>query len=210
MPNVNIEGLLAPVYFGNGSNRTKIATDGTVTFEGTAAGYEDISGYLNSASIASTPGKADYDETEDLIVMEPSGSINTLADLVAVKFQLKHQHKTNTPMKLHIHWRQPSSGAYQFTYKYRYANNGGETSLTWSDPVVVTATGANNAYIYVSGNLNQITMLGEIPTTGLTLSSIVQVKIARTDAVAGNIYIYDIDAHIEVDSAAGSATLYTK
>lgn len=210
MPNVDIEGLVAPLYFGNGVNRTKINTDGTLTFEGTSTGFDDISGHINSSSIAGTPGKVDYDETEDLIVFEPSGAIATLADLIGVKFQLKHKHKVGTPLKLHIHWRQPNAGPHEFTYKYRFINNGAASTLTWSDPIVVAATGDNNAFEYVSGNLDQKTILGDIPTTGLELSSIIQVKIARTDAVAGNLYVYDIDGHIEIDSATGSSTEYTK
>lgn len=206
----DVEALSSALYFGNGANRTKIATDGTVTFEGTATGWEDITGNLNSASIRGSAGKADYDDAEDMVVLQPSGVLATDADVISAKYQLRHKAKAGAPLKLHIHWRQTSADTRIFSWKYRIINNGAASTLTWSEAVNVNATGAANAFTYVSGNLDQITILGDIATTGLELSSIIQVKLARTDAVTGNIYIYDIDGHVEIDSATGSSTEYTK
>jgi len=208
MADLDVEALANPLYFGNGGNRCKIAADGTVTLEGSATAFRDITGDLGSWSIEGAAGKADYDLTERLILLEPSGALATEADVVAAQYQLQHDMKADVPLKLHLHWRQPNATC-TFQWKYRVINNGAASASSWTTGGTVNATGAANAFTYTSGSLDQITMLGDIPTTGLGLSSIVQVKMARTDATAGNIYIYDIDAHYEADSF-GSSTEYTK
>ena len=208
MSNVNTEALVAPVYFGNGANRLKIGTDGTTTMEGTATSWKDITGSTGAFSLAGVAGKADYDLAERLILLEPSGALATEADVVDVKFQLQHDMKAGTPLKLHLHWRQPNATCV-FQWKYRVMNNGSASTLGWTTGGTVAATGAANAFAYTSGTLDQITMLGDIPTAGLGISSLIQVKLARTDATAGNVYIYDIDCHYEVDSF-GSSLEYVK
>lgn len=207
---VNVETLTEPLYIGNGVNRMKVDTDGTATFEGAASGYEDITGHLNSASIRGAAGKADYDDTEDLIVLQPGGNIANNADIISAKYQLKHQIKTDSTLKLHLHWQQPSAGAYKFKWIYRILNNGAAFSSAWSTPVEVTVDASSSVFTYTSGMLNQVTEFGEIPTTGVSLSSIVQVKFTRSDLVSGDIFVYDIDAHICVDQPVGSRTEYSK
>jgi hypothetical protein len=204
----SVEALAAPLYLGSGANRVKVNTDGTVTLEGDATAWKDITGDVGSWSLDGNPGKADFDTTERLIVLEPSGSLATEADVVCVQFQLQHDMKVDTALKVHLHWQQPNA-TIQFKWKYRILENGAAFSSSWSSDVTVNATGAANAFAYASGTLNQITILGDIATTDIGLSSIIQVKLARTDATAGNVFIYDLDAHYEVD-AFGSKEEYTK
>jgi hypothetical protein len=50
----------------------------------------------------------------------------------------------------------------------------------------------------------------DIPLTGLGVSAIIQVVLARTDAnAASDVYIYSVDGHIEKDSL-GSRQEYVK
>lgn len=209
MADRNVEALTAPLYIGNGADRTKIATDGTITLEGAATFFEDLEGHIGTWSLDGAAGKADFDTTERLIVLEPSGSLSTEADVVYAKYQLRHRTKDSTNLALHLHWRQ-SNATIEFQWKYRVVGNNGAASTTaWTTGGTIAATGANNAFSYTSGNLDQITKFGNIDTTGLAISSIIQVKFTRTDATAGNIFIYDLDCHFESDRL-GSSTEYTK
>lgn len=204
----NIEDLVAPLYFGSNENRVKIDVDGSVSLEGSATVWKDITGSIGSWSLDGAAGKADYDTTERLIVLEPSGSLSTEADVVYAIFQLQHDMKAETPLKLHLHWRQPNA-TITFQWKYRIINNGEISAAVWTAGGTVPATGDANAFEWTEGAIDQITKLGEIATTDVGLSSIIQIKLARTDATAGNVYIYDIDMHYEAD-AIGSSTEYAK
>lgn len=186
----------------------RVNSTGTVSLTGDATTWEDLREPLNGDNLYSAPGKADYDWAELAVTFDPSGDIATDGDLVTQVYQLPHACKLGSTLKLHIHWWQTDSTTRQFTWQYRLQNQGAEKTTAWSSPIAVD-TNTNNAIAYTSGSLNQITRLGDIDTTGLSLSSMVQIKLTRTDAVAGKLLATYLDLHYEIDSL-GSNTEFTK
>jgi hypothetical protein len=185
-----------------------IDSDGHLTLTSEATTWEDISEPLNGDNLYSTPGTADYDWDELCVTLAPSGNIANNSDLVTQVYQLRHATKPSSVLKFHIHWEQKDATARTFTWKYRLQNQGEAKTTAWSNNIVVSST-ANNAFPYTSGTLNQITALGDISTVGLHLSSIVQIKLTRSDAVAGTINATFIDMHYQADSL-GSNSEYIK
>jgi len=201
MTNIDVTALTNPLHIGNGVDRLTIEPDGSMKLEGSATAYDDLQGPITGANLYSVAGKADYDFDEQCVVLQPDGSITTLGDIVDITLQLRHRAVLDTPLKLHIHWEQPSAVARTFTFKYRVQGQGQPKVTTWSSNIVVnTATAGVNSFTYTSGTLNQISRLGDISTTGKGLSSMIQIKLARTDANAGNINATFIDCHYAIDS----------
>lgn len=186
----------------------RVSSTGHLPLIGDATTWDDLREPLNGDNLYSAPGKADYDWTELAVTFDPSGNIATDGDVVTQVYQLPHSCKLNSTLKLHIHWWQTDATDRQFTWQYRLQNQGSAKTAAWSAPINVS-TNSNNAVAYVSGALNQITRLGDIDTTGLTLSSMVQIKLTRTDAVAGKLSATYLDLHYEIDSL-GSNTEFTK
>ena len=210
MSNVDVTALANPLYIGNGTNRTKIDTDGTITLEGGAVVYDDIQGVVNGANLYTVAGKADFDFDEQCVVLQSGGSITTNGDIVDMTLQLRHNAKLDAPISIHLHWEQTSTTTIQFTYKYRVQRNGQPKTTAWSSNVVVnTSTGGVNVFPYISGTLNQISNLGDIPLTGAGLSTVLQIKLARTDSNGGNINVTFIDGHYQID-ALGSNEQFEK
>ena len=186
----------------------RVSSTGHLTLSGDATCWDDLREPLNGDNLYAAPGKADYDWGELAVTFDPSGNILTDADLVTQTYQLPHSWKSGSELRLHIHWWQTDATTRQFTWKYRLQNQRQAKTTAWSSNIVVN-TNDHNAEPYVSGTLNQITALGSIDTTGLSLSSMVQIKLTRTDAVAGKLFATYLDLHFEIDSF-GSNTEYSK
>jgi len=210
MANIDVTTLSNPLYIGNGANRAKVATDGTITLEGDATVYEDIWGQLTGENLFETPGKADYSFAESCVTLAPSGAITVDGDCVVISFQMPHSAKADSPLLAHIHWEQTDATARTFVYRYRVQSQGAAKTSSWSSDVTVsTATAGVNVFTYTSGTLNQVSKLGSISLTSAGISAVVQLRLARTDAVSGNVNVTFIDCHYEKDSF-GSRTEYTK
>lgn len=201
----NVEALTSTLYIGNGADRTAIGTDGTLTLDGEATTWEDVRAPLIGSRLSSSAGKVDYDYDNVGVTFQPSGDIDTQADVVALSFQLPHNALTNTPFHFHIHWLQDSAVTREFTIDYRVIQNG-VSYPSFTRAVIDTNT--NNSFTYTSGDLPQITQLSQIASVP-GLSTIVQLKMARTDTNTGDILGLYIDAHYMVD-AFGSNDEYVK
>jgi hypothetical protein len=187
---------------------TVIDHSGHISLKSGATVWEDLREPLNGDNLYSAPGKADFDWTELAVTFDPSGSLLTDGDVIAQTYQLPHSTKLNSILKLHIHWWQTDSVSRQFTWKYRLQSQGSSKSTAWSSDIIVN-TDSSNSFAYVSGAVNQATRLGNIDITGLSLSAMVQIKLTRTDAVAGKLFATYLDLHYEIDSL-GSNTEFTK
>lgn len=208
MANRDVSALTSNLNLGNGNNRTVVEVDGTMKWEGNATIWDDTPNALIGKNLASIVGTLDYNYDEACITAQPGGDITNSADRVILSFQTSHSAKNEGAHKLHVHWEQPDSTERAFTYQYRVQGNGMAKETTWSSPVTVTST-VGNAFAYTSGTLNQITVLGDIPTTGKGLSAIVQVRLTRSDSNSGNICITSVDSHYEKDTV-GSRQEYVK
>ena len=193
-----LQNLDSPFYIGNSSDRLKINVDGTVILEGNSTTWDDLSTSLVGSKLSSVVGTVDYNFDENGIDMSANGDIENNNDLVGMNVQLPHAIKLDSELRLHIHWEQTDSTDREFTIKYRLQDTGGIKNLAWI--TVVVPTNVNNVFSYTSGTLNQITKLVNIDLTGYSISSLVQMKLTRSDAVAGLITSTFIDFHYEIDS----------
>lgn len=205
--NRNVEALIAPLYLGNGTNRTKVETDGSITFEGDATVWDDVSFPLIASKLDSAAGTLEYNYPNASITMSGGGSLAIPADTLYLTCQIPHRAKLNSTADLHMHWEQPANQAYTFSVSYRIQKNGQAKTTAWSTPSTITM--ANNVFSYVSGTLIQITRLLNIDLTGIGLSDLIQVKLTRTDLTAGDIEAITLDCHFEMD-CLGSRQEYIK
>ena len=191
-------GEMTQASIGAAPDYLEVATDGTLTLHGESTVWDDITSSLIGRQLSSTAGKLDYDWEENAIVFNSAGDIAVVNDRLVWSFQYPHAAKTNGEVQLHVHWEQTDTVAREFTLQYRIQNNGAIKNTTWT--TVVVDTNANNAFTYTSGTLNQITALKNIDMTGASLSATMQFRLARTDAVAGDIRSTFVDAHVERDT----------
>jgi hypothetical protein len=193
-----------------GSNKdcVRITRQGEVQYRGLASTWEDIQTSLIGRQLSSPAGAVDYNYAENTITMKPNGVISNVNDCVSWNIQYPHKARVDGSFNVHLHWEQVDSTPRQFTLWYRKQPLGAAKATAWV-PVVVNTGAATNAFPYVSGTLNQITRLVSIDMTGAGLSCIVQFRLTRSDAVAGNIEAQFADAHYEIDST-GSAEEYRK
>ena len=204
----NIEALTSELKIGNGSNYTAVQTDGTIRQEGDASAWRDLVGDLFGKRLNSTTGKVDYDWDENAIKFQSGGSISTKADRVGANLQYDHYCKMGSiSIYPHIHWFQPDSQAYEFTLQYRIQFNGSAQTTSWT--TITYTVGSNEVYTYPgSGTFNQISKLGTITAT-MDISDTIQIQIARTDSLVGDVLVYFMDMHVEIDSF-GSKTEWSK
>lgn len=202
---VNMAG---PVTFGTDPDYAEFEADGTLVYHGGATVWEDIQGNLAGRLLESTAGKVNYNWLENTITFQSGGVITNQQDRVIWNIQLPHARKTDSEITLHFHWEQVDAVAREFTFQYR-VQAGGDAKTTGWQTVVVDTSVAQSAYPYVSGTLNQITGVTSIDLTGVELSSVIQFRMARTDAVAGDIEVTFVDCHAELDTD-GSREAFVK
>lgn len=188
-------------------NYTEFESDGTTQLYGEATAWEDITGSVLGASLSDVIGTAQYDWSNNSVTFGPSGNITLSKDRTAFTIQKPHKAKTNSALKLHVHWEQTDNTTRQFTLRYRIQQLGAAKTTAWTNVVVDSNT--NNVFAYVSGTLNQITNLVSIDMTGTSISTQIQVHLTRSDAVAGLIHVSFIDFHYEIDTI-GSRQEFTK
>lgn len=207
-----------PFRFGAGENYTEIDIDGSVRHFGEATVFDDVVQSVSATNLYGTPGKADYDFTNLWAVLEESGSLSTAGDCIFVNYQIPHAAIADGIFRLHMHWSQSSNTVRTISGKYRIQNNGAGGTTAWQTFSATTAYGGSGGNIFdttdwnygTGGNFNQITRLVDIPLTGLGVSAIIQVVVARTDANAGSdLFLLSMDGHIEKD-ATGSRQEYEK
>ncbi len=203
---------------GDPTNYTQIESDGSVRHFGDATVHDDLVQPISATQMYSTPGKVDFDFTNMWAVLEESGSLSTPGDCLFVNYQIAHAAKPDSTFRLHFHWSQSSDTVRTISGKYRIQDQGAGTTTAWETFSATTEFGGTGDNVFdtsewdygTDGNFNQITRLVDIPLTGLGVSAIIQVVLARTDSnAASDVYIYSVDGHIEKDSL-GSRQEYVK
>ena len=173
-------------------------------------GFDDLAGSISGIQLDTTRGKVDVEWGESSFKFEPSGSLATTRDRVQLNLQKMHSVKKDSSLRMHIHWEQSSTDAVVWSMQYRIQGNGAAKTTAWSTPEnFPVATASNNVFTYTSGTLNQITKLSVIDWSDEMISSTVQIRLARTDSVAGNVFATFIDGHVLYDQH-GSNDEYSK
>ena len=182
-------------------------TDGTTRLRGNATAWRDMVGDLFGKRLAGTSGKVDYDYDENAIKFQSGGSISTKVDRVGANIQINHEMKVGSSITFspHLHWFQTvSSGtvvSFIWTLRYRLQRNGQTKTTAWTT-ITASAGTSDDVYDFTSsgdGTYNQLTTFDDI-TLNCSISDTLQFQMARTDSQTGNVYVYFMDVHGQVDS----------
>lgn len=191
----------------SGGDYAKIETDGSVQLFGDGTMWKDMIADLFGRRLYSTAGKVDYDYDENALDFQSGGSISTTADRVGGNLEINHEFLVGTSItfKPHIHWFQDASTAYELTMRYRLQRNNAVKTTTWTS-VTLTA-GTDDVYTYPgSGVFNQLSRFPDITIT-CGISDTIQFQVARTDSLGGNMLVYFMDLHGEVDAFGSRAEI---
>ena len=207
MADRNVENLVTPLKIGTASHYSQIDTDGTLTLTGDATAWKDMVADLFGKSLNSVSGKVSYDWDENALDFQSGGVITTAADRVQANLEINHEFKVGSSItfKPHIHWFQDAATKYVLTLKYRLQVNGSAKTATWTT-ITLTANDGDDVWTYTSGTLNQITRFPDITIT-CAISDTIQFQVARTDSLGGNMMVYFMDLHGEVDAFGSAAEL---
>lgn len=186
--------------FGTAPSNTEIDKgDGSLRSRGDATMWKDMVSDLFGKRLASTAGKVDYDFDENSIRFQSGGSISVANDRVGGNQEINHEFEVGSSIAFrpHIHWFQDAATKFEITARYRIQRNGQAKTTAWTN-IVLTANNGDDVWTYVSGTLNQITRFPDI-VIDCGISDTIQFQMARTDALVGDMLIYFLDLHGQVD-----------
>lgn len=183
-----------------GGNYTAFEADGTMSFNGNATVYDDLTvpGTTVRNSGTSVPTFAVYKDGVFLNFFDPS-AINQVYFTV----QLPHSWKEGSDLKAHVHWvptSDASSTNVTWCLEYTWCNIGGtfsNTSTICSSTLSVGSPATKDKQV--------LTNLGTISGSGKTLSGILICRFYRdaansSDTFTGNAGLLQIDFHFEKDT----------
>ena len=215
MGNRNTSALDDPLQFGDvaGGNYHETRVDGTVRLVGGATAWRDMIMDVSGRRLNSTVGKVDYDWNNNAIDFASGGSITTEADRVQGNQEINHQYLVGTDItfKPHFHWFQAAPAgvldatAYEISMRWRLVRNSYGIDLTIPDWTTIVATCGVTNNIFDNTNLNSKEYLGQITrfpdmTFTCSVSDTIQLQLARTDSLGGNLLMFFLDIHGQVDS----------
>lgn len=171
-------------------------------------GWDDLANSLIGRRLTSNQGTVDYDYANNAIAFSRNGDITDLKDCVNFNLQKPHGAKDNSTLNMHMHYEQTDATTREFTLWYRIQSNSSAKVTAWTSVVVDTNT--NNVFPYTSGTLNQIVKFVNIDWSAASISSTVQFRLTRSDAVAGVINGTFVDGHVAYDQDRGSREEFEK
>jgi len=194
--------------FGGASDYTETKkSDGTIRLRGAATAWKDMVGDLYGKRLATTSGKVDYDYNDNAVKFQSGGSITTVNDRVGANLEINHEHKVGSvTFKPHIHWFQEvTSGVvtpFVLTMRYRLQRNGQAKATAWTTVTCGAGAGGDDIFDFTGesdGSYNQLSRFPDIAVT-CSVSDTIQFQMARTDSESGDMFVYFMDMHGEVDS----------
>ncbi|MBV5342722.1 hypothetical protein JZU68_03595, partial [bacterium] len=157
-------------------------------------GWEDLQGSLVGKNLNAVPGTVHQNYTNNSLTFNPSGNVLLDTDVVNFNFQYPHGAQPDGEMRVHIHWEQPNATQRIWTMQYRIQKNGQAKTTLWTTIQADSLT--QSKFAYISGTLNQITSFNPISLLSAGLSAVVEFRLTRSDANAGNIEATFVDAHV--------------
>ena len=128
-------------------------------------------------------------------------------NVVAVWFQMPHHWKEGTDLHVHIHWSKQTTnnGIVKWQMKYKWANIGDVMPA-------FSALSDGTEVIPNSDTVDKHALLEWTPIdgNGKTLSSMLCVYLVRTaagDTFTGDVNLYEIDIHYQIDSLGSTSEL---
>jgi len=196
--------------FGTGSDRTKFTDRGVMIMEGNARVWDDHTGDLTNAKLSDNNTLVAQNYSEGGVDMSPSGDLGNDDKCITMIVQKKHAVCKASSAHFHVHWDQTSAtDVIQFSMKYRIQGNGQEKTTAWSTPE--TFNPQDDSVFTFDGHttLNQIMYMSEIDLSSVIISSNIEIKFARIDAVSGDVRVSFADGHFQFDML-GSDSEYEK
>lgn len=194
---------IGSIKLGDGTNQVKIASDGTLTLEGTATSWDDLLIEMKE-SLKGDVEKPDWDSTNFGFLFPR----NDTSVYIVLNVQLPHKWKVGSTIYPHVHFFQNQNVTPTFKMDYRWINIGDEVSGFTTGYTMNTLVGSQ---VWTTGQLHRIVNNPTgIDGTNKGISSMLQIKFYRDDDVyVGDCLVVSFDIHIEVDSF-GSSLEYTK
>lgn len=210
---------------GNGIDNTYIETDGSLSYEGAATRYDDLTIPVTSTRI----GAAGFEPTFEMQATGGGGrgvyvyyfaGVSTEQELFFT-VQIPHGRKYNTNIFPHVHWAPSSTlgdtDGVVWALEYNWANLGevlGTTQIIYGSSKTSLIGGPANSDTHLITALAGGESDGGINGNSKTLSSMLICRIFRATSHADDTYtgkagLLQIDFHIEYD-ADGSRQLYIK
>lgn len=146
--------------------------------------------------------KPDFDYTNVGLLFPPTaGEANEVIFMIG---QMPHGYRPGSGIRPHVHFQQASSAVTTWALEYKWFNPGAAVPASFT-----TITASSGIFPYVSGNLHQISGFTEIDGTGMSLSSILLMKLYRTDSNPGDVLSFELDIHYQT-IAPGSLNEFTE
>ena len=136
--------------------------------------------------------KPDFDTT-NIGLLFPQNDDAEIAYIIA---QIPHAYKYETDLHCHIHWVQAQATFPTFKIDYRWYENNGDPTGSFTTLSVNTGE-----FTYSSGSICQMSSFTAISGTGKnSVSSILDIKFYRDDNdVASDILVKEFDIHYQLD-----------
>lgn len=207
---------------GNGTDNTYIETDGSLSYEGAATRYEDL-----TIPVTSTKESGSKIPLFDVFATNGSGSQGVFVywfsgsteQELYFTVQIPHGRKYNTDIFPHVHWTPSTNltGNVVWGLEYNWANVGtvlGNTQIIYGSSALSLVGGPANEDTHLLTAFAGSGATGGISGTDKTLSSMLICRVFRAvthadDTYTGTVGLLQIDFHIEYD-ADGSRQLYVK
>lgn len=208
MPNIN--DYMRDVGIGTGTDRTKFTDRGVMVMEGNARVWDDHTGDMTNAKLTAGNTVIATNFAEGGADFSPNGDLSDDDKCITLIVQKMHKVANASSAHFHVHLDQTSvTDDIQFSMKYRVQGNGQEKTTAWSTPETFSIL--TNTVFTFDGHtsLNQILLMSEIDLSAVMISSNIELKFARTDAVVGDIRVTFFDGHFLSDTL-GSDNEYEK
>lgn len=186
MADRNIEALINPLDIGSATGRTKFATNGKQTFEEDAKVINLMPVLFIGASIQPPGNIVTYDYNENCLVFQPNGDVTDPPDRIIAHFILyPNSGQTGNGVALILRFKQTNTDNTEFTIQYRIQPDGGGNEVTgWT--LLTADVNTNGVYSYTSGTIIQHIRFSTIPLSGVGIAPTMDIRLARSDAIAGN------------------------
>ena len=164
-----------------------IETSGETPLKLSDTVWLDLIGYTIARNLDSTRDHIDYNYDDGTVDFDDNGADTTdNRDAITINYQINHDTDRETVAVVgrpHFHWLQTLDLTPAWVWQWRVLENGKSISA-WSAKTEVTS----KVYPWVAGGLVQITSLGDIPIEGVSISSIIQVRLWRDGNSANDTY----------------------
>jgi len=206
------------IIVGDTSNNITLDSTKGKRYIGSTSVWKDMVGDVFGKRLNSSSGKVDYDWDNNAIKFQSGGDITKAIDRVQWNQEINHEFKVGSSITFspHIHHFVTYDIAgetpdYTLKLEYRLQRNGHLKTTSWT--TLTLNKGDNDKYNITptpdtEETYNQISIFPDITIT-CGISDTLQFRMARTDSNWGNMLVYFMDLHGEVDSD-GSDDEYTK